>query len=1215
MCVLLAVVLVAVAWSQASTATVSGTVRDQSGAVLPAAAVALTNTATNVTLKTTANAVGFYIFPGIVPGPYRLSVEAAGMQKFEGTLTVQVQQSAVVNPVLRVGQTATEITVQDFTPMLRVDNPTLGHVLERERIEQLPINGRNVASLLQTVPGMEDNRAYGQKTGSHEMVLDGAAITNRFWGYTTLRRPPGLDTIQEFTVENNNSSAKFTRPTTVVLSSKTGTNNFHGTAFETHRNYRIGTARQRTDTWTDPPFMVRNEFGASAGGPVYLPKVYEGRDRTFWFTSYEGRRYAGRTRWDASVPTEAMRKGDFRGLVDSRGNLSKIYDPWTTDPQNWGRQQFAYAGQPNVIDPNRISPLAKRLFEITPLPTHPNVSPLLDSNWWGVGPDWQREWTSTTRIDHRITDNDRFFARYTQGDTNGLAQEWNLPYLDWVPGSVSRRAPNKSLALSHVRTFSPTFFNEVLASAGRETWSKATGELGVRYADQLGLPNPFSVGGWPSLDSTGLSGYTFQSDSSQGFWNTHVIVDDNATKIAGRHELQFGFHHRYEQLNILPDQQAPQGSHSWGSLATALYDPSTSRTNPLATPYTGHSLAGMFLGTIETYRNRFVRGYYYARSREYALYFQDNYKATTRLTLNLGLRWEYWPAYQEKNHFMTGFDSGKRAIVLGTTPEEMYRLGGTIPAIVQRYEYLGAKFITYKEAGLPQALIYGEHKNFGPRLGVAYRAGDGRRSFVIRSGYRLSYFSSPVRSWAVTMRSNAPTTAIFYNQLNSAAYSPDGIPNWWMRSAPAIVAGKNSTMAVSLEDARSLTRGSASVLYFDPHQPTSRTHDWNFTLEKEVMGNTVARVAYVGNHGGRLDQTLSGNSAVPDYIWYVTTGLPLPTGEYSGVARRSWDQTVYGSVNKFQKSGWSNYGGMQFELERRYTKGYGFQLFYVMGNTLTSTAMAELAGGIAEENQFLPGAVPKDWNERNRFLNYQRDTSIPKHRVRWNWIVDLPFGKGKPVGRNAGGILDRIIGGWQVAGMGSLRSTYFSLPTGIYPNGNQIELYGYKYPIQDCTSGTCYPGYLWWNGYIAADKINSYDPVTGKPNGIMGVPESYKPAAEPLIPWPKNPNRSDPMYPWYGTNTVWVTLKNGTVQRIAYNDNLHPWRQQYFPSTRQWGLDASLFKRIPINERVFFRLNADFFNVLNHPGNPSGIGSSGVLSVRFSGSGARQLQLTLRLTW
>jgi hypothetical protein len=273
---------------------------------------------------------------------------------------------------------------------------------------------------------------------------------------------------------------------------------------------------------------------------------------------------------------------------------------------------------------------------------------------------------------------------------------------------------------------------------------------------------------------------------------------------------------------------------------------------------------------------------------------------------------------------------------------------------------------------------------------------------------------------------------------------------------------------------------------------------------------------------------------------------------------------------------------------------------------------------IPEVNQFLPGEVPGDINARNKLLNYQRDTSVPKHRVRWNFLVDMPFGRGKAMLGDAGPWLNRLVGGWQVAGMGTLYSTYFALPATLFPNGNKLEMYGYKYPIEDCTSGTCYPGYLWWNGYIPAHQINSKDPVTGKPNGYMGIPADYKPSVQPLLPYPADfrsrTAASDPLFNFYGGNTVWITLKDGSVQRTGYA-GLQPLRQQYLPSVLMWGLDASAFKTVPITESVNLRLNVDFFNVLNHPGNPNSVGSTGMLATRNSGWGARTLQLTLRLTW
>jgi hypothetical protein len=439
-----------------------------------------------------------------------------------------------------------------------------------------------------------------------------------------------------------------------------------------------------------------------------------------------------------------------------------------------------------------------------------------------------------------------------------------------------------------------------------------------------------------------------------------------------------------------------------------------------------------------------------------------------------------------------------------------------------------------------------------------------------------------------------------------------------MRSVPTIIAGLNSTNAVTLETTSGLNRGSAVVSYFAQNQPDAKVADWNFTIEKEIMRNTVVRAGYVGNHSSNLEQFYQYNTSTPEYVWLATTKEPLPTGEFASVARNPFDRNVYGNIEEYRMTGWGNYNGAQFEIERRYSQGIAFQLFYVFGNNFAAGGQSWSGTSVVPEtNIFLPGTVPTDVNERNRFLNYQRDTTVPKHRVRWNWIVDLPFGKGKPIGGNSGRLMNSIIGGWQIAGIGSLSSSYFALPTNIFPNGNKIEQYGYKYPIEDCTSGTCYPGYLWWNGYIPANRINSVD-ANGKPNGIMGVPDSYKPAGEPLMPWPKNPNPSDPNYAFYGTNTVFVPLNNGTVQRTTYNDNLHPWRQQYLPTARQWGMDASVFKMIPITETAFVRFNADFFNVFNHPGNPGGLSSvanTGVLSTRTSGMSPRVLQLTLRLTW
>ena len=270
-------------------------------------------------------------------------------------------------------------------------------------------------------------------------------------------------------------------------------------------------------------------------------------------------------------------------------------------------------------------------------------------------------------------------------------------------------------------------------------------------------------------------------------------------------------------------------------------------------------------------------------------------------------------------------------------------------------------------------------------------------------------------------------------------------------------------------------------------------------------------------------------------------------------------------------------------------------------------------------NTFLPGAVPTDFDARNRFLNYRRDQNNPKHQIKWNFIVEVPVGKGKKLLGNSRGVVEKLVGGWQIAGLGSVRQGYWSLPTGNYPTANPIEIYGYKYPIQDCQSGTCFPGYLWWNGYIPSNRINSVD-ANGKPNGIMGVPSNYKPAVAPLIPvgqtaLPPNAPAGTNVSSFWDTNTVWIPLSNGTVQQTTFNDNLNPYRNQFKLAPFQWFQDASAFKFVNITERVVFRFAVDFFNIFNHPNNPTAIGANGVLSTRNSGSGARVMQLGARLMW
>jgi hypothetical protein len=619
---------------------------------------------------------------------------------------------------------------------------------------------------------------------------------------------------------------------------------------------------------------------------------------------------------------------------------------------------------------------------------------------------------------------------------------------------------------------------------------------------------------------------------------------------------------------------------------------------------------------LGTYQARFNRSWYRPRVHERSAYFQDNIKLTSRLTLNFGVRYEYNSPVNERDRTFLGFDEKSKSVILPRTLDDLASLKIVLPSIVNSYKALGMKFTTPKDVGLPDSLVYSNMWDFGPRAGFAYRLGSSHRTTVIRGGYSIFAFPESLRLFGGQIANAMPALGTIQYNPNAAELSPDGLPNYLLRSVPRIIAGVNSSNALDVNQVTGITRGGGSMYYLDPHQPTARSHQWSLMVEREAFANTVFKVGLIGTNGRRLSQFYSYNDNASAYIWYTTTGQPFPTGQFANVARRPFDQELYGTIQRYQKTGWSNNTSVQLEFEHRYSKGYAFQLFYVMSNALRVAGDGWRDDTLRATNTFLPNTVPTDDEARNRLLYYRRDTGIPKHRVNWNFLVDLPFGKGKLIGRNSGRVMNTVIGGWQVAGNGTLTSRYFQLPTSYWGPYNGVNVYGKKYPIQDCRSGVCYDGYLYWNGYIPANRINSVDPRTGRPNGVMGVPSEYKPFQTPLIATPKDGGSSaDPNFPFYETNTVFVPLKDGTLQRTTYDPGIHPLQNQYFLAPMIWNMQASMFKTVPITERVALRINADFLNnVFNMPGTntPS---SEGIILNRTSANSPRVLQLTMRLTW
>jgi hypothetical protein len=345
------------------------------------------------------------------------------------------------------------------------------------------------------------------------------------------------------------------------------------------------------------------------------------------------------------------------------------------------------------------------------------------------------------------------------------------------------------------------------------------------------------------------------------------------------------------------------------------------------------------------------------------------------------------------------------------------------------------------------------------------------------------------------------------------------------------------------------------------------------------------------------------------------------------VYNRPYDNTSYGSVRLLSKTGYINTETFTLEFERRFNKGLGFQAFYTVTNVL------RLAGNSFRDDigtvpaQFLPGAVPTDPGKLNRFLNYGRDGSVPQHRIRWNFSYDMPFGRGRPFARNAGKAVNGIIGGWKLAGSGTVVSSWFTLPTSNWGPMGKLEVYQTKYKILDCraTSVTatdprderCYEGYLWYNGYISNRFINSRN-AAGLRNGVYGLPANYTPVQAPINPWPAGGLPTDPGATLYDTNNVNIRLQNGSNPQVGYDTGLHPFRNQFLPGPFNWTQDASMLKFFNLTERAQLRVNIDVFNIFNTQGLNTP-GADGVVTLQNSYGGfgmrPRQVQVAMRLEW
>ncbi len=1178
--------------AQSGYGSVNGTVTDSSGAVIDGAKLRLIDRETGAAHQTSSDH-GLFVFAEIPPSRYRMEIEQPGFEKWQTDFDLKTGDAATIDPKLKLGSVSNTVVVTDAASTITTEGMQIADVKDALRIHQLPLNGRQVTNLFDLTPGVEGGgaaRTNGLKVGSLEIVQDGISLVDRFTG-SIQRVQPGLDTIQEFRIETNGSNARYPRPATVTLVTKGGSNQLHGSLFETFRNNADGLrARARQDGNTAAK-LIRNEFGASAGGPVVLPKLYDGHNKTFFFFSYEGNRQRESSFYEDYVPTTAMFNGDFSGIFDNNRNQTHIYDPLTTDSKG---VRTPFVG--DVIPVSRISPFFGIMKSITHTPTNPGnpfQAPNLDV-FYPISTDTN---TFTARGDHRFSNDDNLQLRFTKTLLNRVQSGGMFG----APADGLSNAGGTGLTATTVYTgtitethvFRPNFLSEALIAVNRNPNHQGTLADFTNWGAKLGLPNPFGVNGWPTITAGSFPGNNWDANNSKDQNLTAFHAEDNLTLIKGTHSMSFGGRVRREYNNVRELQQA-QGSDDFGNDWTALYDPASNQS----LPYTGVGVASMALGLPTFLSNQFNRGYYYFRQTELGLYFHDSWRIGRNLTIEAGLRWDKWTSYSEKYDRLVNVDVRNYATqfqVVSPNDTTLESMPGIPPSVLSSWAARGLTWTTANKAGLPSSLIPSPSNDFGPRIGAAYRIGS---KTVIRGGYGKYFWTLPLSQILQTSRTNPPLNLRYTNNLSTL----DGTQTYGVRSTPQpnFYVGK-ATVDINGNIIIQPTAAQTFFPYDFSHWNDTAAQEWNFTIEHALPRNFALRLTYIGDHGANLEQRYSLNSREPQINYETRTGNAPPGNLDLTRINPNWN-FASGVV---AKNGYSNTNSFQTQIEKRYSNGLAFQAFYVFTRSLSTSDAGGSASGNGTINDGAGGTqvpealqvwgAPKMTYDQLLRLEYYNSTAIPPHKLVWNGIYDLPFGTGKRFGSGVGRLANALIGGWQIATIGQWRTGHWlSVSSGDYLFGNPT-----LNSDQQLT--------LTYNGrtqrlYFAGD----FDPTLASNVDLTKL--------EAIVAVNRATRILRPLGPGLD-NRIPVVLANGTTRLTSITDTVNWNARAFILGPSYWNVDASLFKTIRATERVSARLTADFFNAFNHPNNGNPNATTGLLDLSTQVNDPRIIQFSLRVSF
>ncbi len=1195
--------------AQTGLGVIKGTVQDSTKAPVANAVVTLRNTATGTERTGASSDSGDYYFGSLIVGPYHLEATAKGFAAWTADFQINAGQTVILDPTLEVGAVKATVEVSATAAAIVTEGSQLSDTKTAQEIHDLPLNGRQFTNLLNLTPGVEGGqntqgaaspRSNGMMVGSTEMLLDGLSYVDRFGGGVS-RVQPGLDTIQEFRIETAGSGAAFDRPATVELVTRSGSNQFHGAAFETMRNSFGGLTARSVQDGNSPAKLIRNEFGGYVSGPVV-------KNKAFFFYDQEALTQRQQVFSQTAVATPEIWAGNFASEVDNNGNKFTIYNPYTTTAGG-GRAPFSG----NIIPTSMLNPQIVSGFQgVSPLPSGPNASanPWIASNFQTFYPANTDTDTQTGRYDQTFSQNDNLSIRVTHSSLDFLQSggRYGYPPLSVTngPGTGAQSSNIWNNTVHYTHTFSPTLVNDLQLAAQISENGQGTGSDSTNWSGKLGLPNPFGALGWPTTYTDAYNMFYYggwDSDNHKAQNQVQYEIDDNLTWTKGKHTFKFGFKGRKEYSNVEELQQA-QGSEFFGSNWTGLYDP----TAQGITPFTGSGLASLELGLPAYLSNQYNRGFFYFRQTEIAFFGEDTWKVSPKLTLSLGLRWGFWTPYNEKYNRLdnVNLNSLSPTSMEVTLPYNATLQSIGLPApVISSWTARGLTAVTANATGFPGALTPGQYKNFSPHIGVAYQVNP---KWVIRGGYGIFYWPMPLSQVLQSMRVDPPLNLRYQNNVdtnegNNGLYSLISVP------LVTDVVGTGGQATVS---AGGVDQSAQSFLAMDPnHWADNMMQEWTVTMQHDIGFNTILSFSYTGNHGSNLQQNWDVNAPVSRYNYVNATGTTAPVLAYQTQLDPNW--TMTGADGILRHNGYSNSNSFQVAVQKRFSNNLSFQAFYAYTHSLTTNDSGGYsfggAGGInavstggGSQGGGTSGSVPANseilgdpnlTNSQRLRLLYTNSSQVPPQRITWTGIYNLPFGKGQKFLTDSGRAMNALVGGWQISFVGTWDGGFWmGKASSEYQFGNPALLVSNH---MDLT----YNGQnqkLWFAG--------DFDPTLAT-NVNVG-------ALENLVPVDRNARAIHPVGSCF-CNRVNQTLADGTVVSTSITDNVSWNARNYFLGPPAFNQDISLIKYFNITERVRLRMSGDFFNAFNHPtlNNPNP--NTGLINLSSQPNNPRIIQVGARV--